>query len=146
MSLKNSSLSSGIGLFIGKVPLKGSTPLSPTKVFTEYMSFRSSRSQESNASNGAQIKAKMKKLWPLEDNRTKLKDNFASCEITKFNLRNQPFLAKWTLSTCEILASHFSNLQNPSMCSQIFATDSFRFFLQDFCCLNPYFLLVIHQS
>ena len=32
MSLKNPSLSLGIRLLIGKVPLKGSTPLSPTKV------------------------------------------------------------------------------------------------------------------
>ena len=145
MSLKNPSLSSGIRLFIGKVPLKGSTPLSPTKVFTEYMSFRSSGSQESNTSNGAQIKAEMKKLWPLEDNRTKLKDNFASCEITNSTCVKVQ-LVKWTLSTCEIFASHFSNLRNPYVCSQIFATDSFRFFLQDICCLNPYFLLVIHQS
>ena len=49
--------------------------------YTYYMSFRSSGSQESNASNGVQIRAEMKKLWPLEDNRTNLKDNFASCEI-----------------------------------------------------------------
>ena len=34
MSLKNPSLGLGIRLPIGKVPLKGSTPLSPTKVFT----------------------------------------------------------------------------------------------------------------
>ena len=114
--------------------------------YAYYMLFQRSGSQESNASNGVQIGAQMKKLWLFEDNCTKLKDNFASCEITKFNLRNQPFLAKQTLSACEIFASHFYNLQNPSVCSQIFATDSFRFFLQDFCCLNPYFLLVIHQS
>ena len=35
MSLKNPSLSPGIRLPIGKVPLKGSTPLSPLKVFTD---------------------------------------------------------------------------------------------------------------
>ena len=34
MSLKNPSLSPGIRLPIGKVPLKGSTPLSPKKVST----------------------------------------------------------------------------------------------------------------
>ena len=34
MSLKNPSLSPGIKLPIGKVPLKGSTPLSPIKVST----------------------------------------------------------------------------------------------------------------
>ena len=32
MSVKNPSLSPGIRLLIGKVPLKGSTPLSPIKV------------------------------------------------------------------------------------------------------------------
>ena len=35
MSLKNPSLSPGIRLPIGKVPLGGSTPLSPTKVSTD---------------------------------------------------------------------------------------------------------------
>ena len=36
MSLKkNLSLSPGIRLLIGKVPLGGSTPLSPIKVFTD---------------------------------------------------------------------------------------------------------------
>ena len=35
MSLKNLSLSPGIRLPIGKVPSKGSTPLSPIKVSTD---------------------------------------------------------------------------------------------------------------
>ena len=35
MSLKNPSLGPGIRLLIGKVPLKGSTPLSPLKVSTD---------------------------------------------------------------------------------------------------------------
>ena len=35
VSLKNPSLSPGIRLPIGKVPLKGSTPLSPIKVYTD---------------------------------------------------------------------------------------------------------------
>ena len=35
MYLKNLSLGPGIRLPIGKVPLKGSTPLSPTKDFTK---------------------------------------------------------------------------------------------------------------
>ena len=62
--------------------------------YAYYMSFQSSGSQESNVSNGTQIRAEMKKLWSLEDNRTKLKGNFESCEITKCKLRNQPFVAK----------------------------------------------------
>ena len=35
MSLGNLSLGPGIRLLIGKVPLKGSTPLSPIKVSTD---------------------------------------------------------------------------------------------------------------
>ena len=38
--------------------------------------FQISGSQESNASNSVQIGVEMKKLWPFEDNCTKLKDNF----------------------------------------------------------------------
>ena len=76
-----------------------------------YMLFRSSGIQKSNALNGAQIRAEMKKLWPLEDNRTKLKDNFANCEITKFKLWNQPFLAKWTPSACEIFTGHVASCE-----------------------------------
>ena len=106
--------------------------------YTYYISFESLGSQESNTSNSVQIRAEIKKLWPLEDNCTKLKDNFASCKITKFNLRNG-HLRNFRRSCF--------NLRNPPMCSQIFATHSFRFFSSsNICCLNPYFLLVIHQS
>ena len=44
----------------------------------------------------------MKKLWALEDNRAQPKDNFASCEITKVNLRNQGPTCEMDNSTCEI--------------------------------------------
>ena len=37
MSLKNPSLGPGIRLLIGKVPLGDITPLSPTKVSTDYV-------------------------------------------------------------------------------------------------------------
>ena len=37
MSLKNPSLSTGIRLLIGKVPLGGSTPLSPKEVSINYV-------------------------------------------------------------------------------------------------------------
>ena len=65
--------------------------------YTYYISFQILGSQKSNALNSVQIEAKMKKLWPLEDNRAKLKGNFASCEITKVNLRNQGPIAKWII-------------------------------------------------
>ena len=44
---------------------------------TFYISFLISGSQESNASNGVQFGAEMKKLWPIEGNCAKLKRNFA---------------------------------------------------------------------
>ena len=103
--------------------------------YAYYMSFQSLGSQKSITSNGEQIRVEMKKLWTLEDIHTKLKGNFASCEINIFlrnqpfrakstfscemytfslrnfcrpccKLRNQPFRAKWRLSTCEIFAAH----------------------------------------
>ena len=76
--------------------------------YAYYMSFRSSGSQESNTLNGVQIGAEMKSLWPLEDNRTKLKDNFASCEITNSTCEIKVQLAKWTISTCKFFTSHVS--------------------------------------
>ena len=46
--------------------------------YAYYMSFRSSGSQESNASNGIQIKVETNKLWPFEDNHIKLCENFVA--------------------------------------------------------------------
>ena len=84
---------------------------------------------ESNTLTGVRIEAETKKLWPFEDNHTKLSENFAAaksvCETTckhtcatsqfkfhfhtmRITLRNQPFLAKWTLLTFEI---HLCNLR-----------------------------------
>ena len=71
--------------------------------FTYYISFRSLGSQKFNASNGVQIGAETKKLWPFKDNRTKLSENFAAaksacenfavvespCEMDTF-MRNPP--------------------------------------------------------
>ena len=99
--------------------------------YAYYVLFWSTGSQESNALNSTQIRAEMKKLWPLEANRTKLKDNFAatksqysSCEINLFVWNGDFQLVKFCSPCCM--------LQNPPECFQIFATDSFRFFLQIF--------------
>ena len=73
--------------------------------------FRSSGSQQSNASNSSQIGVEMKKLEPLEADHIKLKANFAG-------LRNQPLVAK-------SFRSHFVCLRNSPECFQIFATDIF---------------------
>ena len=52
---------------------------------TCYIPFQSSESQESNSSNHVRVGAEMRKIWPLEDNCIKLRDNFARwksrCEI-----------------------------------------------------------------
>ena len=102
-----------------------STSWSP--FYTYYISFQSLGSQESNASNGVQIGAKIKMLWPLEDNCNKLKDNFASCEI-------KVQLVKWTLSTCEIFSSHVStceiHLCNPRYLRPTLKIFCIRIFLQ----------------
>ena len=94
------------------------------------MSFRRSGSQQSNASNGSQIRVEMNKLEPMEAYHSKLKANFAG-------LRNQPSAAKFR--------SHFVRLRNSPECFQIFAIDSFWYFASDIWCLNPNSLLVIHQ-
>ena len=96
--------------------------------YTYYISFRSLGSQQSNALNSVQIGAELKTLWPLEDNHTKLKDNFTSCKITNSTCEIKVQLAK---STCVI----------PDICDQLY-----QIFSSDIFCLNPYFLLVIHQS
>ena len=45
--------------------------------YTYYIPFRSSGSQESNASNGVQIRVETKKLWSLQENWTELSGSFA---------------------------------------------------------------------
>ncbi|RVW79426.1 hypothetical protein CK203_056073 [Vitis vinifera] len=67
-----------------------STSSSP--FYTYYIPFRSSRSQESNASNGIQIGVETKKLWSLQENWTELSGNFAHlnprCEISSPRCEN----------------------------------------------------------
>ena len=58
-------------------------------IYAFYMSFRSSGSQQSNASNGAQFRVETRKLQPLQVNHSELKEAF--CKV----LRNHPFVAKW---------------------------------------------------
>ena len=92
----------------------------PGAHYAYYMSFQSSGSKKSNALNGARFGAEMKKLEPLEADHTKLKANFAGCEISLW-LRNGVLqLAKFR--------NHLARLQNPLECFQIFGTDIFRFF------------------
>nr|CAN70503.1 hypothetical protein VITISV_024959 [Vitis vinifera] len=66
-----------------------------------YMFFRSSGSQQSKASNGALIGVEMKKLKPLEADHTKLKANFAGCEISLW-LRNHKVMAAKSAFGCKM--------------------------------------------
>ena len=54
--------------------------------YTYYIPFRSSGSQESNASNSVQIGAEMKKLWSLQENCAELKGKFRTpqSKVRKF--------------------------------------------------------------
>ena len=74
-----------------------STSWSP--FYAYYMSFRSSGSQESNASNNAWIEVAMKKLWSFEDNRIKLCENFAAAKwVAKISQPKAHFAAtKWAM-------------------------------------------------
>ena len=66
------------------------------------MSFGSSGSQESNASNGVQFGAEKKKLWTFESNCTKLKRNFA---LTFPDAK----IFALTFPNAKIFIAHFSN-------------------------------------
>ncbi|RVW61987.1 hypothetical protein CK203_063930 [Vitis vinifera] len=79
--------------------------------YTYYIPFRSSGSQESNASNGVQIGVETKKLWSLQENWTELSGNFAHlnprCE--KFRtVRN----TSWHTSAISHTSSQFSHRAN----------------------------------
>ena len=89
------------------------------------ISFRSSGSQESNASNGVQFRAKMKKLWPFEDNCTKLEGHFASLQnwgkwISQA-LRNQ----SWGKSISRLWEIFASIAKSSCVIFRYFCTDKF---------------------
>ena len=82
--------------------------------YTYHMLFQSSGSQESNASNGVRIKTEMKKLWPFEDNRTKLSENLALAKPptgTRVPLRKFKFHFCSCESSCEIISKLWNHLQ-----------------------------------
>ena len=63
-----------------------STSRSP--FYTCYIPFQRSGSQESNASRGVQFGVEMKKLQPLQDDHSKLKEAFCKCCGITLLLRN----------------------------------------------------------
>ena len=64
-----------------------------SSVYACYMSFRSSGSQQSNASNGARFGVEMKELQPLEADHSKLKEEFCTTAKSPFcyEMISQPF-------------------------------------------------------
>ena len=81
---------------------------------TFYISFLISGSQESNASNGVQFGAEMKKLWPIEGNYVKLKRNFAltfpGAKIFALTFPDAKIFAL-TFPNAKIFALTFSNVK-----------------------------------
>ena len=92
--------------------------------YTYYISFRSLGSYKFNALNGVRIRAETKKLWPFEDNHTKLSENFAAaksaCEnfaVVKPPAGTRVPLCKFKFhfssceSSCEIISKSRNHLQ-----------------------------------
>ena len=69
-----------------------------------YMFCRSFRSQESNTSNGPQIGVQNEEVIDIGSQSHQAEGQFRK-------LRNQPFLAKWTLSACKIFAGHVTSCE-----------------------------------
>ena len=89
-----------------------STYWSPFSAY--YMSFRSSRSQESNSLNGMWIGAEMKKLWLFKDNRTKLSENYVAAKwVAKISRPKAHFAAaKWAEKSLAKISQGVSQLWN----------------------------------
>ncbi|KAL6340523.1 hypothetical protein AAG906_010431 [Vitis piasezkii] len=67
-----------------------------------------SSGHQSNTSNGAQFEVEMKELESLESNHTKLKANFAGCEISLW-LRNHKRMAAKSAFGCEMVSFRLQN-------------------------------------
>ena len=67
---------------------------------TCYIPFQSSGSQESNASNRVQFGAKIRKIWPLEDNCIKLSANFAQPTMHVRISHSSPSMCEFRTSPC----------------------------------------------
>ena len=77
-----------------------STSRSPFSTF--YIPFQSSESQESNASNRVRFGAEMRKIWPSEDNCSRLVRKFRTPQI---NVRNWNF----SVRKLDIFADSYSS-------------------------------------
>ena len=76
--------------------------------YTYYISFRSSGSQKSNASNGIQIGVETKKLWSLQEDCTELSGNFAHLNPRCENFRTVRNTS-WHTSAISHTSSPFSH-------------------------------------
>ena len=85
------------------------------------MFFRSLGSQESNASNDVQIGVETKKLWPFEDNRIKLCENFATAKsvaksAAKSTFCCKNFIAQSPFHGCDMSCEMKSTCENFARC------------------------------
>ena len=83
-----------------------------SSIYACYMSFRSSGSHQSNASNGVRLGVEIKDLQPLESNHSKLKEEFCTAAKPSF--------------CCEMISQPFfcTVLWNSSWSFPIFLTDA----------------------
>ena len=83
-----------------------------SSIFTCYISFRRSGSQDSNTLNSVQFGAETKKLWPIEGNYAKLKRNFAltfpDAKIFALTFPDAKIFSL-TFPNAKIFAAHFPN-------------------------------------
>ena len=98
-----------------------------SSIYACYMSFRSSGSQRSNASNSTRFEVEMKELQPLEADHFKLKENFA-------RLWNHPFVAKMLSFCCENFTAILHSatkflLKLPYICDRHFEIFCFRYLM-----------------
>ena len=94
---------------------------------TCYIPFQILGSQKFNASNGARFGVEKKELQPLQEDHSKLKEDFCTTAKSAF--------------CCENFAAILHSAQVFSWSFLIFATDSFRSFLQIFLYKFPLFSL-----
>ena len=102
-----------------------STSWSP--IYACYISFRSSGSQKSNASNGAWFRVEMKELQPLQADHSKLKEEF-------FMAAKSPFCCENVVLLPRKFRSHFAQCNGISpeashICNRHFEIFCFRYLM-----------------
>nr|CAN80062.1 hypothetical protein VITISV_039547 [Vitis vinifera] len=98
-----------------------------SSIYACYMSFRSSGSQQSNASNGVRFEVETKELQPLQADHSKLKEDFCTAAKSAFCYENLVLLLRK-------FRSHFAQctsvlLKLPDICDRHFEIFCFRYLM-----------------